>query len=334
MRRAVVVGLAGLAVLGAAMLVGGGRPSTLVVLPGGNKVAATVLRHAGLYPAVDTHGASDALLLGSGGVPREVVGMAPGPSGASALYAAPVRSALGGTPSAEAGPRRVIGGATLGVADVADAGGYLAIALGSNGQVSAVRIQRGLGPTVAVFALRPPSESVTLRADTARRSAVRVRWTGRTRTVRRAVLYQGNHGWHSTSSQLRLQPAPVPRRNLFIHVVEWVRTTFGGRPVALAEDAWYRLIDFVRRHLYALRHSIPVVHPTAATRTAAGSQLRAQPSASSTASAAAHPAITLVGSTTTMASPHLPRDLRIPAGFPQAKGEGVWVPVGPSAVRR
>ena len=236
--------------------------------------------------------------------------MVPGPSGASALYAAPLRGAQGTVPSAEAGPQRVMGGRALAVADVADAGGYLAIALGSGGQVSAVRIQRGLGPTVAVFALQPPAASVAMQADTAHRGGVRLRWRTRSGKVRWAVVYRGAQGWRSTSSRLRLQAAPVPRHNAFIHLVEWVRATFGGRPVALAEDIWYRLADFVRRNLYTVAHGLP-----ASTRASSSSvaPARAQPQT---------PATPASGS-------QLPRNLQIPAGFPRAQSEGVWVPVGP-----
>ncbi len=332
--------VAGAAMVGAALFVGGGRSATLVVLPGGAKTAAAVLRHAGLHPAVDTHGSSDALLLGNGGTPREAIGVVPGPSGASALYVAPLHGSQGGAPAAASGPRRVIGGRSLGVADVADAGGYLAIALGSGGQVSAVRIQRGLGPTVAVFALRPPARSVALRADSARRAGLRVRWTATGGSVGRAVLYQGRDGWRSTSTRLRLQKPPTPRHNAFIHLVEWVRATFGGRPVALAEDVWYHLTDFVRRHLYALVHGVPAANAGAASGAAAqgstGQQASAArggassaPPASSTARAAARQGTPSSGGGGATA-PHLPSNLRIPSGYPQAQGEGVWVPTGPS----
>lgn len=302
-RWAIIGGLTLLAVSGAA---GGAAPAPLAVLPGGAGAAAQALQRAGLQPTVDRRGRTDALLLGTLGVPREALALVSNGTGAGTLYAAALRHSAGpGAAAVEAGPRPVLGGPGLAVADVAPAGPDLAVALGSGGQVSAVRIQRGLGATVALFALSPPAPTLSLRADPSHPSGVAVQWPLTGGGTGRAVLYRVGPGlWRSTSPRLQVQAAPVARHNPFIFVVEWVRNTFGGRPVALAEDTWYGLTDLVRRHLYALAHP------------------RAAASAPPSPAPAAAPRTPAPG-------PHLPARLPVPVGYPQAPGEGVWVPVGP-----
>ena len=142
------------------------------------------------------------------------------------------------------------------------------------------------------------------------------------------------------------QPLPI-------RIAEATRHWFGPRPVALLENGWYSLTDLVQRRSYWLTHTQPTPLPLpprqpAATATVAPAAAR-QPTAGSTALSRLPTVETVVtgrrrpvqtalsgapaatpgpAATPIVTLATLPKNLTIPKAWPQALGEGVWVPAG------
>ncbi len=151
------------------------------------------------------------------------------------------------------------------------------------------------------------------------------------------------------------------RTPLFISLVEAARQHVGSGPVALLEDGWYSLSDFVQMHWYWLSQGRPIGAPAGIAPPGAVSTVASDASSVAAApTAAPRPTSNLIATPSPLPQPttspffapspgpqppasapvvpqramhvpvthhpSLPPTLTIPASWPAATGEGNWQP--------
>ena len=184
--------------------------------------------------------------------------------------------------------------------DLGTAAGYIFYATQVAGQYQTVSLAVPAGRTW-VFAFRRPQAAVRLSWSPGASPSLAVYRRGSQGAWRRATIRLNRGTPGSSSPALAEVRAPINHNSLFIRLVEGVRRHLGSPLVAGIENAWYSLADLVHRSLYALGHHPVHVHASSPAPTA-----------------------------TRTRNTGLPGNLAVPAAWPQATGEGVWQPVGPS----
>lgn len=299
-----------------------------------NRAGFTVATQANGGPAVfAVQGSPDrpvevSFLGHAAGTPPRLYVVNVNTTGSTTTWTASGFQVLAGPPSAE-------------VTTLNGFGGTLFYTLAISHQVETLVARDVTGGGSQTFGFDGPAHAVSVapHGSVPVRLAV-VRWTDLAGHPRLALLQHGTNGWTSSSRSLTLVPTTGPTTSPFVHVVEWTRDHLGPKPVALIEDAWYTIVDFTQRTLYWQTHAKPAaapavssVHPNTSPVASGSRPTSGASSPSAGAAPNSPPCPTAVRAvvpppSATPAPPRLPRNLVVPAGWPQAPGEGVWTPVG------
>ena len=180
-------------------------------------------------------------------------------------------------------------------------GNYGFYATSVAGQFQTITVMRGVGQQRWLFALRVPASEVRLTPNNGKiRVEYRVHggWN-------RASISLSPSGPRVVSGALTAVSVGHNHNSLFIRIVEGVRHYLGSGVVATAENIFYQLTDTLHRVFYHASRSASTT-PSMASVTKTKLPTTAHP---------------VLG--------HLPQNIALPASWPNAKGEGVWQPVGP-----
>ena len=246
-------------------------------------------------------GALDVFTLSPGAQPEYVLVDGHRPGQAPRIYSAGLRWSGGKLSSVSLGNPLATSVTSAGDYALGGSGSFVFYATAVAGQFQTVSVLRNSASQRWLFALPAPASKVQL-SETGKVLGVRYLINGRWGSARIALAASGPR---VVSGRLARVATGQNHNSLFIQVVEGVRQHLGSGAVATAENIFYQFTDTVHRLFYHAASLKPQT-PSMAASTKLKTPLAVRPKLG-----------------------NLPRDIAVPSGWPKAKGEGVWAPVGP-----